>query len=181
MDRRNASAGAEDEGVIRWLADEGVVWRARVLDGDEVQGVLSGAFYSPNRLASCAKPSRRRETFPLQGHLYFAVHERPRAAGCASRRLKARGMTKASRSALIRVALDQVTSTRFHGGSEKGISSPSNEASRNASALRCDLAASLLLGADALSIGDRNRCVSGTTKSRNAIPKRGDIRRQGCV
>jgi hypothetical protein len=82
---------------------------ARVLDGDEVQGVLSGAFYAP-------EPGRRR----AQSHravekpshyrvicisLYTKDLERLDAL---VDELKARGLTKASRSALIRVALDQV-------------------------------------------------------------------------
>lgn len=82
-----------------------------VLDIDEVQGVLSGAFYSPlpggvppsgTRLRAANKPTHYKiicismYTKDL-GRLDSLVGE-----------LKARGMTKANRSALIRAALDQV-------------------------------------------------------------------------
>ena len=83
---------------------------ARVLDADEVQGVLSGAFYAPE------EPRERRSRKP-------AVAEKPahykvicismytkdleRLDGLVEE-LKARGITKANRSALIRVALDQL-------------------------------------------------------------------------
>ena len=83
---------------------------ARVLDADEVQGVLSGAFYSPEeprerrarRPAPAEKPAHYKVicislyTRDLE-HLDERVDE-----------LKARGITKANRSALIRVALDQL-------------------------------------------------------------------------
>ena len=81
---------------------------ARVLDKDEVNGVLSGSFYSPvtpertsaKRLVE--KPSHYKVicismyTKDLE-NLDALVDE-----------LKSRGMTKANRSALIRAALDQV-------------------------------------------------------------------------
>ena len=90
--------------------DEGVgLSAARVLDGDEVQGVLSGAFYAP-------EPERSRGSGPrvvdkpthyrvICISLYTKDLERLDAL---VDELKARGVTKASRSALIRVALDQV-------------------------------------------------------------------------
>jgi hypothetical protein len=83
---------------------------ARVLDADEVQGVLSGAFYAPE------EPRERRPRKP-------AVQEKPAhyKVICISLytkdlerldelvdELKERGITKANRSALIRVALDQL-------------------------------------------------------------------------
>lgn len=88
----------------------------RVLDGDEVSGVLSGAFYSPlpegpqsevrpspePRKAAAAKPAHYKVicislyTQDLE-HLDELVDK-----------LKGRGMTKANRSALIRAALEQV-------------------------------------------------------------------------
>jgi hypothetical protein len=82
---------------------------ARVLDADEVQGVLSGAFYAPD-----AKPARARkpETQPKPAHykvicisLYTKDLERLDAL---VDELKTRGITKANRSALIRVALEQL-------------------------------------------------------------------------
>ena len=83
----------------------------RVLDADEVQGVLSGAFYSPE-----AAPRRGRgpkaQAAPKPVHykvicisLYTKDLERLDAR---VDELKARGITKANRSALIRVALDQL-------------------------------------------------------------------------
>ena len=79
---------------------------ARVLDADEVQGVLSGAFYAPDRPRSFAQD--RAEARPLQGDLHLALHgDLERLDGLVDE-LKARGLTKANRSALIRVALDQL-------------------------------------------------------------------------
>ena len=86
---------------------------ARVLDGDEVQGVLSGAFYQPihaepesqrgkDLAEKAAKPTHYKVicismyTKDL-GRLDALVDE-----------LKGRGITKANRSALIRVALEQL-------------------------------------------------------------------------
>ena len=80
---------------------------ARVLDADEVQDVLSGAFYSPEPREvrvrrGTSKPAHYKVicislyTKDLE-HLDALVDE-----------LKARGLTKANRSALIRVALEQV-------------------------------------------------------------------------
>jgi hypothetical protein len=80
---------------------------ARVLDADEVQGVLSGAFYAPD-----PRGARSRKTEPKPAHykvicisLYNGDLER--LDGLVDQ-LKARGLTKANRSALIRVALDQL-------------------------------------------------------------------------
>jgi hypothetical protein len=86
---------------------------ARVLDGDEVEGVLSGAFYKPA---------------PESGKMQKAVTKDAKAGKpthykviCISmytkdldrldelvEELKGRGITKANRSALIRVALEQL-------------------------------------------------------------------------
>jgi len=83
---------------------------ARVLDADEVQGVLSGAFYSPDIPAS--GPRVRKAQAPKPAHykvicisLYTKDLER---LDELVDELKARGITKANRSALIRVALDQL-------------------------------------------------------------------------
>jgi hypothetical protein len=80
---------------------------ARVLDADEVQGVLSGAFY-----AADPRAPRSRKVEPKPAHykvicisLYNGDLER--LDGLVDE-LKARGLTKANRSALIRVALEQL-------------------------------------------------------------------------
>src|SRR6185312_5194609 len=84
---------------------------ARVLDGDEVQGVLSGAFYQP---AQEIEPSRVKARDDKAKPTHYKVI-------CISmytkdlerldelvEELKGRGITKANRSALIRVALEQL-------------------------------------------------------------------------
>lgn len=82
---------------------------ARVLDLDEVEGVLSGSFYNP---AAPERPSRAAANQPKPQHykvicisMYTKDLERLDAM---VDELKSRGLTKASRSALIRAALDQV-------------------------------------------------------------------------
>jgi len=81
---------------------------ARVLDADDVQGVLSGAFYAPER--AVARPGRK---VPPKAEHYKVIcislytKDLERLDGLV-RALKARGLTKANRSALIRVALEQV-------------------------------------------------------------------------
>jgi hypothetical protein len=87
----------------------------RVLDADEVQGVLSGAFYSkdgsppgeerkgrPRKAEPAAKPQHYKV---ICISLYTKDLER---LDKLVDELKARGLTKANRSALIRVALDQL-------------------------------------------------------------------------
>ena len=81
---------------------------ARVLDADEVQGVLSGAFYAPEP----AVAARNKKVAPKAEHykvicISLYTRDLERLDGLV-RELKARGLTKANRSALIRVALDQV-------------------------------------------------------------------------
>jgi len=81
---------------------------ARVLDADEVQGVLTGAFYAPEPRA--ARPSRR--SGPRPNHykvicISLYTRDLDRLDDLVDQ-LKARGLTKANRSALIRVALDQL-------------------------------------------------------------------------
>src|ERR1700729_449772 len=83
---------------------------ARVLDADEVAGVLSGTFYTPD--AVDRRPAR--QAAPVEKPLHYKVicismytKDLERLDALVDD-LKARGMTKASRSALIRAALDQV-------------------------------------------------------------------------
>jgi hypothetical protein len=83
---------------------------ARVLDADEVQGVLSGAFYSPD-----SRPPRARgRKAPAPRPVHYKVicislytKDLEHLDGLVDK-LKARGITKANRSALIRVALEQL-------------------------------------------------------------------------
>jgi hypothetical protein len=82
---------------------------ARVLDGDEVAGVLSGAFYSP-RGAVGAKPVARAADKPTHYKVIcisMYTKDLDRLDALVDE-LKARGLTKANRSALIRAALDQL-------------------------------------------------------------------------
>lgn len=79
-----------------------------VLDRDEVEGVLSGAFYAPDA------PARPRKTPPGPRPEHYKVicislytDDLERLDGMVDG-LKARGITKANRSALIRHALSQV-------------------------------------------------------------------------
>ena len=83
---------------------------ARVLDADEVQGVLSGAFYSPD--APQPRRSRKPEAAKKAAHykvicISMYTRDLDRLDALVDQ-LKARGITKANRSALIRVALDQL-------------------------------------------------------------------------
>jgi hypothetical protein len=94
---------------------------ARVLDADEVQGVLSGAFYAPLPEEEPApRRARKGEAAPKPSHykvicisMYTKDLERLDAL---VNELKARGITKANRSALIRVALDQLELDRVPRG-----------------------------------------------------------------
>ena len=91
---------------------------ARVLDKDEVDGVLSGAFYSEP--APPPPPSAKRLSADKPSHykvicisMYTKDLER---LDQLVDELKARGLTKANRSALIRAALDQVDLDRIPKG-----------------------------------------------------------------
>jgi hypothetical protein len=91
--------------------EEAGLGAANVLDPDEVSGVLSGAFYVPPEAEAPAR-ARRSAVAPKPTHykvicisLYTKDLEELDARVDA---LKARGVTKANRSALIRVALEQL-------------------------------------------------------------------------
>src|SRR5258708_40003432 len=82
---------------------------ARVLDADEVQGVLSGAFYTSEIPEPRSRPSRP-ESKPSHYKVIcisLYTQDLDRLDGMVGE-LKSRGLTKANRSALIRAALDQV-------------------------------------------------------------------------
>lgn len=99
------------EEVMTGRDDEMGLAGARVLDADEVEGVLSGTFYTP--LADGKRPVRSTDEAKEKPTHYKVI--------CISmytkdlqhldtlvEQLKSRGITKANRSALIRAALDQI-------------------------------------------------------------------------
>lgn len=80
--------------------------RFGLLDRDEVEGVLSGSFYTPARAA----PRASREAKPTHYKVICIsmYTDDLKKLDAMVDELKARGLTKASRSALIRYALDSV-------------------------------------------------------------------------
>jgi hypothetical protein len=107
-------AGREEEtglhdGTSPAMPERGRYLGPRVLDADEVQGVLSGAFYTPDD-----RPSRARKAQAAPKPLHYKVicislyTKDLEDLDARVDELKARGMTKANRSALIRVALEQL-------------------------------------------------------------------------
>ncbi len=93
---------ARDEG--------GGLGTARVLDADEVEGVLSGTFYTGERAPKQEREGRPEATKPLH-YKVICISMYTKDLERLDRlvdELKSRGVTKANRSALIRAALDQV-------------------------------------------------------------------------
>jgi len=92
---------------------------ANVLDADEVQGVLSGAFYSP-ATRDQRPPRPGGQKLPKPSHykvICISLYTKDlEALDAAVDELKTRGITKASRSALIRVALEQLDLDRVPRG-----------------------------------------------------------------
>jgi len=91
--------------------EEGGLGAARVLDADEVAGVLSGAFYAPGA-AKALKPAANAPAQEKPTHykvicISMYTKDLDRLDELVEA-LKKKGITKASRSALIRAALDQV-------------------------------------------------------------------------
>ena len=88
-----------------------------LLDRDEVEGVLSGAFYSPEAQAPRSRPCPKAERPAHYKVICISMYN-----GDLERlddmvdELKAMGMTKANRSALIRYALAQVDLTKIPRG-----------------------------------------------------------------
>lgn len=86
---------------------------ARVLDGDEVRDVLSGAFYqAPPESGRMQKAAAREEKSAKPTHykvicISMYTKDLDRLDDLVDE-LKSRGITKANRSALIRVALEQL-------------------------------------------------------------------------
>ena len=96
--------------------DEAGLGAARVLDGDEVQGVLSGAFYQPapesgsRMVAARAEKAAADDKKPTHYKVIcISMYTKDLARlDELVDVLKGRGITKANRSALIRVALEQL-------------------------------------------------------------------------
>jgi hypothetical protein len=87
--------------------DEAGQYAARVLDPDEVQGVLSGSFYVPQQRAGAARLPQPKPAHYKVLCISMYTRDLERLDRLVDE-LKARGLTKANRSALIRAALDQV-------------------------------------------------------------------------
>jgi hypothetical protein len=85
---------------------------ARVLDRDEVEGVLSGAFYAPKSEIKPVAPPQAEATSDKPTHykvICISLYNKDlQRLDDMVESLKAKGLTKANRSALIRAALEQV-------------------------------------------------------------------------
>lgn len=83
----------------------------KVLDGDEVQSVLSGEFYTPEPVQPIRAKAVARATEKPSHYKVICISmytdDLEKLDGMVEQ-LKARGLTKANRSALIRYALSQV-------------------------------------------------------------------------
>jgi hypothetical protein len=95
--------------------DESMSSAARVLDADEVQGVLSGSFSAPAPeppATGARAPRGPRKAEPKPTHykvICISMYTKDlEHLDWLVDQLKARGITKANRSALIRVALEQL-------------------------------------------------------------------------
>ena len=86
--------------------------QARVLDGDEVQGVLTGAFYQAPPESGRVIKAERDVTKAKPTHykvICISMYTKDlEQLDELVEKLKTRGITKANRSALIRVALEQL-------------------------------------------------------------------------
>lgn len=98
------------------MSSDGTSAVRSLLDGDEVQGVLSGAFFTPG-------PARMRPpSEPVEKPTHYKVICISMYTDDLARldemvdELKARGLTKANRSALIRHALEQVDLAKIPRG-----------------------------------------------------------------
>ncbi len=92
--------------------------KSDVLDRDEVEGVLSGSFYAPpseTRLRSDGTHEKEKPTHYKVICISMYTKDLERLDELVGE-LKSRGNTKASRSALIRAALEQVDLTKVPRG-----------------------------------------------------------------
>jgi hypothetical protein len=77
-----------------------------VLDADEVEGVLSGAFYKPAPQSETKQVAAKPTHYKV---ICISMYTKDLARlDELVEKLKGRGITKANRSALIRVALEQL-------------------------------------------------------------------------
>jgi hypothetical protein len=93
---------------------------ARVFDRDEVEGVLSSAFYTPKASVDTVDPEREERASEKPQHykvicISMYTEDLKRLDGMVDA-LKSRGLTKANRSALIRYALGAVDLDRVPKG-----------------------------------------------------------------
>ncbi len=105
-----AAQGFEEEDVMTVRDDGAGLSGARVLDGDEVEGVLSGAFYAPppaSRVVKTSHPEKAKPTHYKVICISMYTKDLEHLDELVDQ-LKSRGVTKANRSALIRVALEQL-------------------------------------------------------------------------
>ncbi len=93
--------------------DEGLAG-ARVLDREEVESVLKGAFYTPSGAAPVAKDEGKPTHYKV---ICISMYTKDlEKLDEMVDTLKKKGLTKANRSALIRAALDQVDLERVPKG-----------------------------------------------------------------
>jgi hypothetical protein len=92
--------------------EEAGLGAARVFDGDEVAGVLSGVFYQPPPHGASPRHAAQADAKPKPTHykvICISMYTKDlEQLDNMVDELKARGMTKANRSAVIRVALEQL-------------------------------------------------------------------------
>jgi len=82
---------------------------AKVLDRDEVEGVLSSSFYDANARQARQEPKRGNEKPTHYKVICISMYtDDLKRLDTMVDTLKARGLTKANRSALIRYALGEV-------------------------------------------------------------------------
>jgi hypothetical protein len=101
----------EEEELMTMRDDGAGLSGARVLDGDEVEGVLSGAFYAPPPASRIMKKTERAEKAKPTHYKVICISMYTKDLEHLDElveQLKTRGVTKANRSALIRVALEQL-------------------------------------------------------------------------
>lgn len=113
-----SSMETDPEDTMSGRDEEAGLGAVRVLDADEVQGVLSGAFYSPNAAKARAEaPAPAAEKPAHYKVICISMYTRDlERLDALVDDLKKRGVTKANRSALIRAALDQVDLAKIPRG-----------------------------------------------------------------